>query len=137
MATYTSKPTVVAVPAAELAAKFGDFRALQSKLDEMPAEQRQQIGDVAFTEDSIVITTPQVGAITLRAVERTPEKIVMQAEGSPVPMTISVAITPLADNESEVVGKMEVEIPAMLRPLVGPTLQKVVDQFGGMFASLA
>lgn len=137
MATYSSKPSVVSIPAAVLAEKFGDFRTMQEKLDSMPEAERQRVGDVAFTEDSIVITTPQVGAITLRATERTADRVVMQAEGSPMPMSITVDFHPLSDNETEVVGTMEVEIPAMLRPLVGPALQKAVDQFGNLFASLA
>lgn len=137
MATYTSKPAVVALDAATLAQKFSDFRDLQARLDEMPEADRQRIGDVKFTEDSIVINTPQVGAITMRATERTAGKVVLNAEGSPVPMNIIVELNPLGDHETEVVGKMNVEIPAMLRPLVGPALQKAVDQFGSLFAQLA
>lgn len=137
MATYTSKPAVVVMPCAELASKFSDFRALQSRLDEMPADERSRVGDVSFTEDSILITTPQVGAITLRATERTSDRVVMQAEGSPVPMGITIELSPVSDMETEVVGKMEVEIPVMLKPLVGPALQKAVDQFGEIFARLA
>ena len=103
----------------------------------MPAEERQKVGDVKFEQDAIVINTPQVGAITLRAVERTPRKVVMKAENSPVPMSITVDIEPIDAGSCEVAGKMDVEIPAMLRPLVGPALQKAVDQFGNLFASLA
>lgn len=125
------------MPAAELAEKFSDFRGMQARLDEMPAEERGLIGDVAFTQDSIVITTPQVGAITLRATQRTPDRVVMQAEGSPVPMSITVEMHPVAADQTEVVGKMDVEIPVMLKALVGPALQKAVDQFGEIFAKLA
>lgn len=137
MATYTSKPAVVGRPADAIAANFADFRALEERLGQMPAEERQKVGDVKFEQDAIVITTPQVGAITLRAVERTPRKVVMKAENSPVPMSITVDIEPIDADSCEVIGKMDVEIPAMLRPLVGPALQKAVDQFGNLFASLA
>ena len=125
------------MPAAELAEKFSDFRGMQTRLDEMPADERDRIGDVSFTQDSIVITTPQVGAITLRATERTSDHVVMQAEGSPVPMSITVERKPVGANETEVVGKIDVEIPVMLKALVGPALQKAVDQFGEIFAKLA
>ncbi len=125
------------MPVEVLAEKFSDFRGMQTRLDEMPADERARIGDVAFTQDSIVITTPQVGAITLRATERTADRVVMQAEGSPVPMSIIVEMTPVGASETEVVGKMNVEIPVMLKALVGPALQKAVDQFGEIFAKLA
>lgn len=137
MARYSSKPTVIDRPAAELAAKFADFRLLQTKLEELPEEQKQKIGDVAFTEDSIRIVTPQVGEIVLKAVERTAEKVVLQAEKSPVPMKLEVSFKPVGAEATEIEGAIDVEIPMMLRPLIGPTLQKAADQFGTLFANLS
>lgn len=137
MAQYTSKPTVVNRPAAELSEKFADFRVMQQSLDELDADQRARVGDVAFTEDTIKITTPQVGEIVLLAVERTPEVIRLQAEGSPVPMGLEVKFKPVGDESTEVSGSIDVDLPMMLRPLVGPALQKAADQFGELFARLA
>ena len=137
MAKYTSKPTVVNRPAAELSEKFSDFRSMQAALDNLDEEQRKTVGDVEFTEDSIKIMTPQVGAITLRAVERTPEVIRLQAEGSPVPMSLEVAFNPVDAGSTEVTGSLDVDLPAMLKPLVGPALQRAADQFGSLFARLA
>ncbi len=131
MAKYTSKPTVVNRPAEELAAKFSDFRTLQAGLDELPEEQRAKVGDVSFTEDTIKINTPQVGEIALRATERTAGRVVLEAEKSPVPMKLIVSFRP------EVEGAIDVDIPMMLRPMIGPTLQKAADQFGTLFANLA
>ena len=136
MAVYSSKPVAVERPAAEIAEKFSDFSVLNETLDKMPAEERAKVGEVAFDKDTITITTPQVGAITLRAVERTPEGVTLQAEGSPVPMKLHVAFRPLSADSTEVTGSMDVEIPMMLKPLVGPAIQKAADQFGQMFAKL-
>ena len=118
MATYTSKPVAVALTPAELSENFSD------------------IGEVAFTRDTIEISTPQVGKIVLRATERTPEGVVMKAENSPVPMAIDIRFR-AAGAGSEVTCAMDVEIPMMLRALVGPAMQKAVDQFGNLFAKLA
>lgn len=137
MATYSSRPVEVQMSAQALADKFSDFRNMQAKLDQMPADERARVGEVSFTEDSIVISTQQVGNIVLRATERSPRMITLTAEGSPVPMAIHIELNPLSDSSTEVIGRMEVEIPAMLKPLVGPALQKAVDQFGNLFASLA
>lgn len=137
MSTFTSKPATVNLSVDELDAKFSDFSGMQQKLEEMPEDKKARIGDVKFTNDSIVITTPQVGAITLRATERTSGHVHLEAEGSPVPMGINIVYKPVGANASEVTGEMEVDLPMMLRPLVGPALQKAVDQFGTIFASLA
>ncbi|MDE6468773.1 MAG: hypothetical protein K2L28_07755 [Muribaculaceae bacterium] len=137
MAKYSSKPAVINRPASELCGKFADFSSLQQSLDNLDADTRAKIGDIAFTPDSIKISTAQVGEIELKAVERTPERIRLQALNSPVPMNLIVDFKPLDSESTEVTGTIDVDLPVMLRPLVGPTLQKAADQFGGLFASLA
>lgn len=136
MAKYSSKPVVVALAPEELDARFADFTALQHKIDELPADERAKLGQVEFTADSIVINTPQVGAITLRVSERKLGFVRLTAENSPVPMFINIVYRPNGTG-SEIYGEMDVEIPVMLRPLIGPTLQKAVDNFGNLFASMA
>lgn len=137
MSTYSSKPVVVSRPASEIASKLSDFTLLQASLDNMDAETRAKVGDVSFTDDSVVLNTPQVGRIVLKAVERTPERIVLSAENSPVPMRLGVNFTPVDDASTEVCGAIEVELPVMLRPIAGPALQKAADQLGSLFAKLA
>ncbi len=136
MARYTSKAVTIPMPVADLAAKFSDFRDLQTRLDELPEEQRARVGQVSFSQDTITITTPQVGAIELRAVERTPDHVYLQAEKSPVPMRLEINFAPKDADHTEVSGAIDVEIPMMLKPMIGPTLQKAADQFGSLFASL-
>ena len=63
--------------------------------------------------------------------------MVLEAQGSPVPMKLNVALNPVDAASTEVKGSIEVEIPALLRPMIGPTLQKAADRFGELFASLA
>ena len=122
--------------AAQLA-QHKDFSRLQESINNMPAEARDRIGDVAFTADTIEIKTPQVGTIRLRAVSRTPEQLVLQTEGSPIPMNLEVDLKPEDETHTTVTGAIDVEIPMMLRPMIGPTLQKAVDKFGELFATLA
>lgn len=137
MSKYSSKPVVVSRPAAEIAEKFSDFRRVQDALDGLDAEQKAKVGDVSFTEDSVMLNTPQVGQIVLKVVDRTPHHIVLEAQKSPVPMKLEVGFLPVDDSSTEVTGSIDVDMPAMLRPIVGPTLQKAADQFGTLFAKLA
>lgn len=137
MARYSSKPVNVALPAAELASKFSDFRTLQTRLDELPEDKRASIGQVEFTDDTITIVTPQVGAIELKATERTPDHVYLQANNSPVPLRLEVNFKPTGESSTEVSGAIDVDIPVMLKPLIGPALQKAADQFGTLFATLA
>lgn len=137
MSTYTSKPAIVNRPADELSAKFSDFTKLQETLENLSADQKAQVGDVSFTEDSIKISTPQVGEIILKAVERSSSRVRLEAQSSPVPMNLIVDFKAVSADTTVVTGTIDVDLPMMLRPLVGPTLQKAADQFGSLFANLA
>ena len=138
MATYTSKPQTVGRPAEELFERFSDLSHLQGALDSLTDEQRAQVGEVRFSADSISIVTPQVGEIEFHVTERQrPGRLVFGTKSSPVPMKMELDIKPLGGDFSEVTSQIDVEIPAMLRPLVGPQLQKAADKFGELIAGLS
>lgn len=136
MATYSSKTVTIPLAAEAIAKKFSDFTNLQDYLDKLPDDQRQKVGDISFTPDSIVMNTPQVGKVTLKAIERTPHRVALTAVGSPVPMTLSVDLNPVSDSSTDLTAKMDVDIPMMLRPMIGGTMQKAVDQFGELMKKL-
>ena len=136
MAKYTSAPVTVAKDAGTIADKFADLSVFESSLDELPESEREKIGNVSFSPDSITIKTPQVGDITMKVVERSTSKIAMQAVGSPVPLSLSVVLNPVGVDSTEITAVIEVEIPAMLRPLIGGAMQKAADQFGALMGKL-
>ena len=136
MAEYKSKAVTVARSAEYIADKFTDLSAFGNALDSLPESERAKIGDVKFDADSITIETKQVGTISFKVTERTPRKVVMNAVGSPVPLDLCVNLTPLGQESTEIVTSIDVEIPAMLRPLIGGAMQKAVDQFGNLMAKL-
>ncbi len=137
MAQYKSEEVVVGKTPAQLSENFSDFTRLQERLNALPEEQRAKAGDVSFTTDSICINTPQVGKIELVATERSPERLMLEAKNSPVPMKLIVDYKAEGAESSRVSGIIDVEIPMMLKPLIGPSLQKAADQFGKLFSSLA
>lgn len=136
MATFTSKPATVESSAEAVAEKFSDLSRLQEVIDRIPDEERAKIGDIALTPDSIIMKTQQVGEITLKVTERTPARVCLTAVGSPVPMNLAVNIRPDGSERCELSTSMDVEIPAFLKPMVGGTLQKAVDQFGELMKKL-
>lgn len=137
MATFTSKPITVNSPSEAISEKFSDLSRLQEVIDRIPAEERAKIGDVALTPDAIILKTQQVGDITLKVTERTPQRVTFSAVGSPVPMNLAINLKPLDAASSELTTSMDVDIPAFLKPMVGGTLQKAVDQFGQLMGRLA
>lgn len=136
MTQYKSKSITVNRAAQDIVEKFADLSAFGSALDSMPAEDRAKVGDVTFDKDSITIDTKQVGKIVFKIVNRTPERVAMTAVGSPVPLELSVNLKPVGETATEIVTAIDVEIPAMLRPMVGGAMQKAVDQFGELMVKL-
>ena len=117
MATYKSKQVTISHPIEEVYERISNIGAYQQKLDSLPAEVKDKLGDVRFEPDAIVITAAPVGEIRFAVKERIkPSSVKLSAEQSPVPLTLSVNLTPDSDSSTNAVSQIDVEIPAMLKP---------------------
>ncbi len=130
MATYKSKQVTISHPIEEVYERISNIGAYQQKLDSLPAEVKDKLGDVRFEPDAIVITAAPVGEIRFAVKERIkPSSVKLSAEQSPVPLTLSVNLTPDSDSQ------IDVEIPAMLKPMVGGKMQEAADKFGELITT--
>lgn len=134
MAKYTGKTFTVPRSAQEICDKFSDLTQLQSLADKLPEDQRAKLENVTFTTDSIQFPAPQIGTVTFRVTDRTPQRVEMKAEGTPVPLMLNVDLKEETPESTAVTCGVEVEIPAMLRAFVGPQLQKAVDMLSDVIA---
>lgn len=132
MSKYKAKPFSVEHPAAEIAAKFEDLTAMQPMLDRLSPEDRAKVGDLQLTPDSITVTAGPVGQITFRVAERSEKRVAMNAEGCPVPLVLGIDLSPLSEASTEVLCSVDVDLPMMLRPMVGPQLEKAVEMLSGV-----
>ena len=131
MAKYNGKTTVVNQSAQDLFDKFSNLQNLQERVESLPEDVKAKMGTIRFTEDSFIIVTPQVGEVALKIKERIePSKIVFCTESSPIPLELSVNFNAINENSTEVSTAIEVDVPMMLRPIIGPQLQKAADGFG-------
>ena len=78
-----------------------------------------------------------MGQIQFSITERSAERITMTAVGSPVPLTLSVLLKALSATSTELTTVIDVEIPAMLKPMIGGAMKKAADQFGMLMSNLA
>lgn len=138
MSTYTGKPVTVNIPAEAISEKFADLTQFESRMENMPEAYRSRMGNVSFTADSITMRNPQVGAVCFRVVERTAEKVVLQCDSPlPIRLTLNLAAANANSSATTVTTDVDVELPAMLKPFIGPHMQKVADEFSTMMGSLA
>lgn len=138
MATYKGRPARVAQPIAEVYNRIASIESWQQRLDALPAEARQKLGDVRFTTDSIVITAQPVGEICFKVDKlQEPTLVSLQALHSPVPFEIAIHLSEAPDAPTEatlVSTELNVEIPAMLKPMVGGKLQEAADKFADLIS---
>lgn len=136
MSTYKGKPVVVAATPESISEKFADLTVLQSNIDALPHAEREMLGQARFEKDAIVIVNPQVGEMRFNVVERDNSHIKMAAEGM-LPMSMLVSLSPVGDSSTEVSTSIDIQLPAMLKPFLGPQIQKAADQFGVMMGKIA
>lgn len=138
MTKYTGKTSVVNLPATEISDKFADMSTFNDKLAGMPEDVRKHMGDLTFTRDSVCMDTKQAGKVVFKVTERDDRHIVL-ACSFPLPISLTLNLSPVADDASktEVSTDVDIEIPAMLRPIIGPQMQKVADHFSTAMGSIA
>ena len=138
MTKYTGKTSVVNLPVAEISDKFADMSTFNDKLAGMPEDVRKHMGDLTFTSDSVCMDTKQAGKVVFKVTERDDRHIVL-ACSFPLPISLTIHLSPVADDaaQTEVSTDVDIEIPAMLRPIIGPQMQKVADHFSTAMGSIA
>jgi uncharacterized membrane protein len=138
MSRYESKTVTVEKPIDDMFNRFSDLSLFEKRIQELPDDKRAQLGDVRFSTDAISIVTPQVGELKFQIVERCyPDKIVFGSPGAPINLKMSVNFAAAGDSATNVTTVIDVDIPAMLRPFVGPKLQQAADKFGEMISNLS
>lgn len=124
-------------PAEELFDRFSNLSFLQDKLAELPEDVKEKVGQIKFENDRLILSTAQVGDICFLVKDRRrPDLVVFTAENAPVPIDMSVSFKNVGPSSTEVSTSIDVEIPAIMKPLVGPHLQKAADKFGEVMTQL-
>ncbi len=130
MSKYSGKPATIHRSAADLFDKFADLTVLEERIKELPAEAREKLQNVNFTTDTISFEAPAVGVMTLKVTERVPNNLIkFEAQNSPIPFGIDFHIKTISEDKSEVSTEFNVDVPLMLRPLIGNKLQEAADKF--------
>lgn len=138
MAAYNGKPYKVALGRNEIYSRLSDLSQLSARMDEVPADLRQQLGTINFPDsETLAFTAPGVGEMKFRIVERKePESVRFLADTGLMPINVTIHLKEIEPDATEVSATIEAEIPMMLRPLIGGKLQEAADRFGEMFGRL-
>ncbi len=142
MATFKSKETLINGSAERVFDTLSHPENLRDLLtaipeDQIPEDKRDLLDKIEVTADSISFPADPIGRLTLRIarVER-PRLIVLDGEGAPVKLSLSLSLKPLTDETCEGEVSIDLDIPMMLRPMVSGPLQQLVDQFANALGSV-
>lgn len=142
MTTIKSEKSIINAPAERVYDKLSNLENLKPLLekvprDQIPEDKREMFDNLKVTADTISIPAGPVGAITLRVTDRLPYSLIsLQGEGSPVPMGMQLEINPDGADRCEVQVAINIEIPAMLKPMVSGPLKNIVNQFSQVLGAI-
>lgn len=107
----------------------------ENGFQQLPDQVRKNLEGVSFTEDAIAVTTP-MGSVELKVKAKTPHSLIeYTAENSPIPFGVKIKLQPQGE-QTQIETEIDMEIPMMLRGLVGNKIGEVATQFGKLLAML-
>ena len=120
--------------------KLNDPAVLQQLGERVPGTDaeslRRQLETMTLSEDTVTMDSP-LGKVTLRIVEReAPKCVKLEAEGSPLPLTLWVQVLPVADGGSKMRVTLGAEVNVFMKAMVSKPLQQAVDGIADLLASL-
>lgn len=120
--------------------KLNDPAVLQQLGERVPGTDaeslRRQLETMTLSEDTVTMDSP-LGKVTLRIVEReAPKCVKLEAEGSPLPLTLWVQVLPVANGGSKMRVTLGAEVNVFMKAMVSKPLQQAVDGIADLLASL-
>lgn len=142
MAIFKSTPSLVNASAEAVFNKLSDLSNLKSMMaripeSSIPEDKKEMFDAVRITDNSIIFPAGPVGEITLRMAEKVePTLIKLVGVDTPVALSLSLLIAILSSDTCEVCVEFDIAIPAMLKPMIGGTIQKMADQFSQVITAI-
>ncbi len=122
MTKFESNIKVIPYSDARVYDKLSDLNNLDSVRDRIPADK---VKDLAFDQDTLSFTVSPVGQISLRIVEREPNKCVkFETVNSPLFFNLWIQIVPVGEEEC----KMKLTIGLELNPIMKGMIQKPLQE---------
>lgn len=109
---------------------------MEKNMDRVPDEAREHLNKVKFEEDGISIESP-MGEVKLSVSESVaPNLVKYVAESSPVPFGLTVNLEAIDEEHTNAVAEINIELPMMLRAMVGGKLSEGAQKMGEVIAKL-
>lgn len=112
--------------------KLSDLNNIESVKDKIPADKIQ---DLSFDTDTISVSVPPAGNITLKVVEREPFKCVkFETVSSPMPFNLWIQIVEASADESKIKLTIGLDINPIMKSMIQKPLQDGLEKIATMLA---
>ena len=142
MASFKSEEVTLGAPAESVFEKLDNLEGLGDMIknapaDQIPEDKRAMLEQIVVTNDTISLPAGPMGAITLKKTESVkPTLIKLEGEATPVPMSLSLHILPIGEETSAASVEFDLQIPAMLKPMISGPLKKMTEEFARMLRAV-
>jgi hypothetical protein len=132
MAKFESSIKQVPYPQEDVYKNLSDLTNLEKVRDRVPEDK---LKDFSFDQDSVSLSVPPVGKITLRICDREEPKCVkFESVESPMPFHLWIQVLPVTTESSKMKVTVDADIPFMLKGMVSGPLQDGVEKIADALA---
>ena len=111
-----------------------DLNNLEKIRDRVPEGKLQEF---TFDSDTVSVSVPPVGQISIHIVEReAPKCVKFETTHSPIPFNLWVQVLPVTETSSKLKVTVKADIPIMLKGMVAGPLQEGVDKIADALAMI-
>ena len=105
---------------------ISDLSNLERVRDRVPDDKIQEF---TFDRDTVSVSVPPIGKITMRIIDREEPKCVkFETVQSPLPFNLWIQVLPVDEQNAKMKVTVDADIPIMLKALVSGPLQDGVDK---------
>ena len=134
MAKFESSVKQIPYPQQAVYNMLSDLTNIERVKDRVPEDK---LKDLSFDKDSISISVPPVGAVSMRINEREePKTIKFESANSPMPFNFWIQLLPVNETESKMRLTIKADIPFMLKGMVTKPLQEGIEKIAEALAMI-
>jgi len=134
MAKFESSVKQVAASQEAVYRTVSDLNNLERIRERIPQDK---ISDFSFDSDSVTVSAPMVGQISMHIVERTePQCVKFESNQSPIPFNVWIQVLPVDEQSSKLKVTIDADIPFMLKAMVSGPLQQGVEKIADVLTMI-
>lgn len=134
LTTFESTVRQIMAPQQRVYDMLSNLENIEKVSDRLPADK---IESLSFDRDSVSISVPPVGAVTMKVVDREePKTIKFEAANSPVPFNLWIQLVPVTDDSCKMKLTIKAELNIFIKGMVQKPLQEGLERMADVLQNI-